>query len=264
MRHIVRSFQMRAVANALAALALGTVLSGQVFAQSYGPESDDDAADSRPTYSDRYAPDPDSRSGYRDRQDDYDDQSVRRGPVRRYYRDSETGAWRPLSRRYGYDEPSYREERPAERYRGGARVGEWRQVPPRRSSSSYDRPSYRDDVEERDDRIDESRPSYRRYSEPRERERERDRTPVTSSERSRWTPDRRASRDDSGFKPVPNVTSRHVTTSSIRPAAESTVTISAAEYRELQKQARELRQLRDRPVFPDPPARRSEPESRED
>ncbi len=115
--------------------------------------------------------------------------------------------------------------------------------------SGYDRPSYRDDVEERDDRIDKSRPSYRRYSEPRERE--RDRTPVTSSERSRqwWTPEKRASRDDSGFKPVPNVAQRHVTTSSIRPAAESTVTISAAEYRELQKQARELRQLRDRPVF---------------
>ena len=106
-----------------------------------------------------------------------------------------------------------------------------------------------------------SRPSYRRYSEPRERE--RDRTPLTSSERSRqwWTPEKRASRDDSGFKPVPNVAQRHVTTSSIRPAAESTVTISAAEYRELQKQARELRQLRDRPVFPDPPARRSEPKS---
>ena len=250
---------MRAVASALAALALGTVLSGQAFAQSYGPESDDDAANSRPTYSDRYAPSSDYRSAYREREDDYDDPSVRRGPVRRYYRDSETGAWRPLSRRYGYDQPSYRDE-PEERYRGGARVGEWRQTSPRRFSSNYDRPSYRDDAEDRDERIDESRPTYRRYSEPRER----DRAPVTSSERSRWTPDRRASRDDSGFKPVPNVTSRHVTTSSIRPAAESTVTISAAEYRELQKQARELRQLRDRPVFPDPPARRSEPESRED
>jgi hypothetical protein len=263
MRHIVRSFQMRAVASVLAALAVGTMLSGAAFAQYYGPESDDDAADSRPSYSDRTAPSGDYRSAYRDRQDDVDDQSVRRGPVRRYYRDSETGAWRPLSRRYGYDEPSYREEqRPAERYRGGARLGEWRQVPLRHSNSNYDRPSYRDDVEERDDRIDESRTTHRRYSEPRERE--RDRTPVTSSERSRWTPDRRASREDSGFKPVPNVTSRHVTSSSIRPAAESTVTISAAEYRELQKQARELRQLRDRPVFPDPPARRSEPESRED
>jgi hypothetical protein len=261
MRHIVRSFQMRAVASALAALALGTVLSGQAFAQSYGPESEDDAADSPPTYSDRSAPGADYRSGYRERQDDYDDQSVRRGPVRRYYRDSETGSWRPMSRRYGYDEPSYRDE-PAERYRGGARVGEWRQVPPRRSSSNYDRPSYRDDAEERDDRIDETRPTYRRYSEPRERE--RDRTPVTSSERSRWTPDRRPSREDSGFNPVPNVTQRHVTTSSIRPAAESTVTISAAEYRELQKQARELRELRDRPVFPDPPARRTEPRTRED
>ena len=78
------------------------------------------------------------------------------------------------------------------------------------------------------------------------------------------TPDRQASRDDSGAKPLPDVTSRHVTTSSIRPATESMVTISAAEYRELQKQARELRQLRDRPVFPDPPARRSEPDRRED
>ncbi len=253
---------MRAVASALATLALGTVLSGQAFAQYYGPESDDDAADSRPSYSDRYAPGSDSRSAYRDREDDVDDTSLRREPVRRYYRDSR-GEWRPLSRRYGYDEPSYRDERrPAERYRGGARVGEWQPIPPRRSSSNYDRPSYRDDAEERvqrDERLDESRPSYRRYSEPRER----DRAPVTSSERSRWTPDRRASREDSGFKPVPNVSSRHVTTS-IRPAAESTVTISAAEYRELQKQARELRQLRDRPVFPDPPARRSEPESRED
>ena len=37
---------MRAVASALAALALGTVLSGQAFAQYYGPESDDDAANS--------------------------------------------------------------------------------------------------------------------------------------------------------------------------------------------------------------------------
>jgi hypothetical protein len=256
---------MRAVASALAALALGTVLSGQAFAQYYGPESDDDAADSRPTYSDRTAPGSDYRSAYRDRQDDYDDQSARSGPVRRYYRDSETGAWRPLSRRYGYDQPSYREE-PAERYRGGARVGEWRTVPPRHLSSSYDRPSYRDDAEERirrDERIGESRPSYRRYSEPRERE--RDRTPVTSSERSRqwWTPERRASRDDSGFKPVPRVAPHHVTSSSIRPAAENTVTISAVEYRELQKQARELRQLRDRSEFPDPPARRTEP-TRED
>lgn len=258
---------MRAVASALAALALGTVLSGQAFAQYSGPESDDEAADSPPSYSDRTAPGSDYRSAYRDRQEDYDDQPVRRGPVRRYYRDSETGAWRPLSRRYGYDEPSYRDE-PAERYRGGARVGEWRPVPPRRSSSSYDRPSYRDDAEERvqrDERIDESQSGYRRYSEPRERE--RDRTPVTSSERSRqrWTPEtgRRASRDD-GFKPVPGVTQRHVTTSSIRPAAESTVTISAAEYRELQRQARELRQLRDRSEFPDPPARRSEPGTRED
>src|SRR5665213_522882 len=128
---------MRVVASALAALALGTVLSGQAFAQYYGPESDDDAADSRPSYSDRTAPGSDSRSAYRDRQDDYNDQSVRRGPVRRYYRDSESGAWRPLSRRYGYDQPSYREE-PAERYRGDARVGEWRPVPSRRSRSNYD------------------------------------------------------------------------------------------------------------------------------
>ncbi len=164
---------MRAVASALAALALGTVLSGQAFAQYYGPESDDDAADSRPSYSDRYAPGSDFRSAYRDREDDVDDTSLRREPVRRYYRDSR-GEWRPLSRRYGYDEPSYRDERrPAERYRGGARVGEWQPIPPRRSSSNYDRPSYRDDAEERvqrDERLDESRPSYRRYSEPRERD----------------------------------------------------------------------------------------------
>jgi hypothetical protein len=255
---------MRAVASALAALALGTVLSGQAFAQYYGPESDDDAADSRPPYSERYAPDSNYRSTYRDRQGEYDDQSARHEPVRRYYRDSETGAWRPLSRS-GYYEPSYRRE-PAERYRSDARVGEWRPAPPRRSDSNYDRPSYRDDADNRvrrDERADEPRPTNRRYSEPRERE--RDRAPVTSSERSRplWTPEKRASQDDSGFKPLPRGTPRHAASGSIRPAAESTVTIPAAEYRELQKQARELRQLRDRPEFPDPPARRT-PETRED
>src|SRR6185312_17478364 len=99
MRHIVWSFQMRAPASLLAALALGTMVSGQAVAQHYGPPPDDDAADAPAYYSDRPAPRPDFRSAPRYRQDDADDTSFRHEPVRRYYRD-DRGEWRPLSRTY--------------------------------------------------------------------------------------------------------------------------------------------------------------------
>src|ERR1700760_2277447 len=115
---------MRAVAAVLAAWALGTLVSSQAFAQQYyGPESDDDGAGPSTFYNSRPGPSfdrPDFNGpGYRG---DEDFEPNREEPIRRYYRDNQSGEWRPMSRQSwsGDDAPPYREFQD-DRYRRDSR-----------------------------------------------------------------------------------------------------------------------------------------------
>jgi hypothetical protein len=249
---------MRAVAAVLAAWALGTLVSGQASAQYYGPGSNDDGAGPSNFYNDRSGPGFDGRTdqpSYRGGDENFDEPN-REEPTRRYLRDNQSGEWRLVSRQSwsGDDRPPYRDLREDRYPRDGRNM--------------------QDDRYRRDGRFDESQPSRRRFDEPRERERaydprERGRGPVPSSDRSRqwWTPEssRRASADDA-FKSAPRAIPRGAPAGGVRPAPESMVTISAAEYRELQNQARELREMRQLPSprggFPDAPVPRLEPQPR--